>query len=238
MSDFPPQLPHGEFREIFSDVFFLKGQIRIEADPVSEFSRNMVVIRDHRSLTLVNTIRLDEAGLAALDALGTVSNIVKLGAFHGRDDAFYVDRYGADLWAQAGMTYTRGEKTDHELANGLTGPNPDSTAFVFDTPKLPESILHLKRHRGVIITCDSFQNMLGPDEYFNAAAAEAKARLGFFKKAVIGPGWRKFAEPKTEDIEQVLKLEFQHLLSAHGEPLLDNAYAAVSDTISEFPAKS
>ena len=198
----------------------------------------MVVIRDYRLLTLVNTIRLDEAGLAALDALGTVSNIVKLGAFHGRDDAFYIDRYGADLWAPPGMTYSRGEKTDQMLTDGKAGPNPDATAFVFDTPKLPEAILHLKRHHGVLIACDSFQNMSGPDEYFNAAATEAKARLGFFKKAVIGPGWRKFAEPKTGDIERVLKLEFRHLLSAHGEPLLDEAYSAVSTTLGELPIRS
>lgn len=234
MQDFPPQLPHGEFQEILPGIFFLKGQIRIETDPVSEFSRNMVVIRDNQSLTLVNTIRLDEPRLAALDRLGTVTNIIKLGAFHGRDDAFYIDRYGADLWAPPGMTYTRGENTDRTLENGQPGPNSDSTAFVFDTPKLPEAILHLNRHGGIAISCDSIQNMLGPDEYFNAAAAESKARLGFFKKAVIAPGWLKFGEPKNQDIERILNLKFRHLISAHGEPLLDEAFAAVSASVSEL----
>lgn len=38
----------------------------------------MVVIRDGNNPTLVNTMRLDKAGLTALDALGTVKNIVKL----------------------------------------------------------------------------------------------------------------------------------------------------------------
>ena len=59
------------------DLFFLTGQIRIEANPASKVSRNMVVIPDGHNLTLVNTIRLDEAGLAALDALGNV-NVLKL----------------------------------------------------------------------------------------------------------------------------------------------------------------
>ena len=96
---------------------------------------------------------------------------------------------------------------------------------------MPEAILHLRRHGGTLITCDSFQNALGPDEYFNDVATEAKERLGFFKKAVIGPGWRKFVEPKLDDIKRILKLEFCHLLSAHGEPLLDEAYPAVSATV-------
>jgi len=231
MSDFPAQLPHGSFQEIFPDVFFLTGQIKVPSDPVSEFSRNMVVIRDAGTLTLVNSIRLDEAGLLALDALGTVHNIVKLGGFHGRDDAFYLDRYDAELWAPEGMTYSRGESTDRLLSDGQMGPVSGSAAFVFDTPKMPEAMLLLDWHGGILLTCDSFQNTLGPDEYFNVAATEFKRRLGFFKKAVVGPGWRKFAQPYQSDLERVLDLRFSHLLSAHGEPLLDDAYHAVRSSV-------
>ncbi|WP_114287969.1 hypothetical protein [Candidatus Halocynthiibacter alkanivorans] len=86
MPDFPEQLPHGPLEEVFPDVFVVKGQIRIEANQIHEFSRNMTVIRDGGALTLINTIRLDDAGLDALDALGLVRHIVKLGAYHGRDD--------------------------------------------------------------------------------------------------------------------------------------------------------
>jgi hypothetical protein len=237
MVEFPPQLPHGCFKELFPDVFFLTGQIRIESDPVSEFSRNMVVVREGDGLTLVNSIRLDDAGLAALDALGNVRNIVKLGGFHGRDDAFYLDRYAADLWAPDGMTYSRGEKTDRMLADGQNGPIAASVAFVFDTPKIPEAMLLIELHGGILLTCDSFQNMLGPDKYFNEAATKSKRRLGFFKSAVVGPGWRKFAEPKQSDLKRVLELNFSHLVSAHGEPLLDGAFKAVANSICELAEK-
>lgn len=231
MPQFPPQLPHGEFQEILPDIFFPTGQIKVESDPVSEFSRNMVVIRDGMDLTLVNSIRLNSAGFAALDHLGTVKSIVRLGGFHGRDDAFYLNRYKADLWTPEGVTFTRGEKTDQLLLDGQAGPIPGSSAFVFDTPELPEAILYLKHHGGILIVCDSFQNMRGPDKYFNDHAAESKARLGFFKQAVIGPGWRKFAKPVTSDVERVLEFQFSHLLSAHGEPLLDDAYRAVAQSV-------
>ena len=135
MPDFPPLLPHGDIQQIFTDVFLVRGQIRIEAEQISEFSRNMIIIRQQDSLTLVNTVRLNDAGLAQLEALGTVQQIVKLGAFHGRDDAFYLDRYSVPLWAPAGMTYTRGEKTTLTLLENMPGPTTDTTGFIFDTAK-------------------------------------------------------------------------------------------------------
>lgn len=113
MDQFPPQLPHGKIQEILPDIFFVKGQIRIDSEPVSEFSRNMVIIRDGDELTLINSVRLDEAGLKQLDSLGSVRHLIKLGAFHGRDDAFYLERYRIPLWAPSGMSYIRGERTDH-----------------------------------------------------------------------------------------------------------------------------
>ncbi|SMP22273.1 hypothetical protein [Shimia sagamensis] len=53
----------------------------------------MTVFRDQNKLTLVSPIRLSEDGLAALDGLGQVTNIVKLGGYHlgaqnGLDHAF------------------------------------------------------------------------------------------------------------------------------------------------------
>lgn len=231
MAELPPQLPHGVFQELFPDVFFVTGQIIVASDPVSEFSRNMVVIREGDSLTLINSIRLDEDGLAALEKLGEVRHIVKLGAFHGRDDAFYLDRYDAALWAPEGMSYSRGEQTDRVLRDGQPGPVEGSTAFVFDTPKLAEAMLLVPHDGGILVSCDSFQNALGPDEYFNATASEWKRRLGFFKVAGVGPGWRKFAEPQQADLERVLTLEFCHLLSAHGTPLLGDAHPAVQASI-------
>lgn len=123
------------------------------------------------------------------------------------------------------------------MVDGQKGPNPDSFAIVFDTPKVPEAILHLHRQGGILLTCDSFQNMLGPDKYFNEFAAETKSRLGFFKKAVIGPGWRKFARPKESEFERISELNFQHLLSAHGEPLFDTAHRAVASSIKDNTAQ-
>lgn len=227
MSEFPERLPHGSLKEVLPDVFSVKGMIRIEVAKTHEFSRNMTVIRDGDALTLVNTVRLDDAGLLALDSLGSVRHIVKLGAYHGRDDAFYLDRYGADLWAPHGMTYTRGETTSRTMSDGEQGPTSDSSSFVFDTPKAPEAILYLERQGGVLVSCDSFQSATGPDEYFNEISAASKQQLGFFGRPVIGPGWRKAAAPQHKDFERLLTLKFRHMLTGHGEPILEDAHQAV-----------
>lgn len=232
MPDFPEQLPHARLEEVLPDVFTVKGLIRIQAAETHEFSRNMIVIRDGDAVTLVNTIRLDDTSLAALEALGAVRHIVKLGAFHGRDDAFYLDRYNADLWAPDGMTYSRGETTSQTMHDGEQGPISDSSSFVFDTPKAPEAILHLSRQGGVLVTCDSFQSASGPDEFFNEVSTVSKRRLGFFGRPVIGPGWRNAAEPTQSDYERLLDLKFRHLLTGHGEPVLDDAHEAISVLIS------
>ena len=52
--------------------------------------------------------RLDEAGLAALDALGKVTDVVRVAGNHGMDDPFYRERYEAKVWAVAGQRYTAG----------------------------------------------------------------------------------------------------------------------------------
>lgn len=66
-----------------------------------QFSRHMTAVRECNALTLINSIRLDDAGLAQLDALGRVAHVVKIGSLHGRDDAFYKAHYGADVLGRA-----------------------------------------------------------------------------------------------------------------------------------------
>ena len=235
MSDFPDQLPHGEIQELFPDVFYVMGQIRPDfGGNKMQFSRTMTVVRDGNTLTLLNTLRLDQQGLKRLEQLGSVKNIVKLGSFHGRDDAFYMDRYGAAMWALAAMEHGRGVVRDHALNDGQPGPCAGSTTFEFATSSTPEAVLVLERHGGILVSCDSLQNWTGPDEYFDEPTAEMMAKRGFFRSGNIGPGWRNAAKPDAGDFVRLQALEFRHLLSAHGAPLLDQAKPVISGTIKEL----
>ena len=135
MADFVPVMPHGDLAEVFPDIFFVTGTTRPKfGDQQWQFSRNMTVVRDGEALTLINTVRLDDAGLSALDALGTVANVVKIGAFHGYDDPFYLDRYKqAKRWALPGMQHETGRATDIELVVGGDMPFSACSLFVFET---------------------------------------------------------------------------------------------------------
>lgn len=231
MTDFRPALPHGDLEEVFPDVFFVTGTTRpvFQGTPL-QFSRNMTVVREGEALTLINTVRLDEAGLAALDALGRVEHIVRIGGFHGIDDAFYRDRYEARVWALPGMEHEGGFGTDHELVPGGPTPFPGCEVFHFVTSKVPEGMLLIDRAGGVLVSCDALQNWVEADRFFDEATAERMAGLGFFAPANIGPGWRGAASPGAADFERAKALSFQHLLSAHGVPLRDDAHARLSET--------
>ena len=130
-----------------------------------QHSRNMVIVRNDNKLSLINTIRLDNNGLAALDKLGKVENIIRIGSFHGRDDAFYIDNYQARLWAIKGMEHANNKTADVELIPNGQMPFPDCSFFLFETSIFPEGILHIAKHGGILITCDSVKNWVAPDPF-------------------------------------------------------------------------
>lgn len=230
--EFPPAGPHGEFEQVFDDVFFITGTVRMAGPPMA-FSRNMTVVREGASLTLINSMRLDEAGLAKLEALGSVDHVVRLCGFHGMDDPFYQDRYGAKVWAIEGMRYCRGfdnqkagAQTYFEASATLTPDTlPVSGARLIDiaSSSPPEALILLEREGGVMIAGDSLQNWARPDRYFNLPARVAMRLMGFFKAHNVGPGWLKGAKPDPAELHALLELEFEHLLPVHGTPVIGGA---------------
>jgi len=83
---YSPIWPHSEIKEIFPNVFFVMGtNITTHNDVELQHSRNMIILRNDDKLSLINTVRLDDTGLMALDALGKVENVIRIGAFHGME---------------------------------------------------------------------------------------------------------------------------------------------------------
>ncbi len=231
---FTPAWPHGEIREILPDVFFVTGTNKTQHEGVNiQTSRNMTIIRNGSELTLVNTVRLSEEGLKKLNALGNVTNIVRIGAFHGRDDAFYRDQYPtAQLWTLKGMTYEDGLKSDRDLTPGGPMPFPGCSLFVFETSTLPEGVLHIAREGGILISCDSIQNITSTDAYYSPQTAQSFQDQGLVKPANISPMWLGATHTNASDFYRLLKrITFRHLLTAHGEPLMNKAYEQVTATI-------
>ncbi len=225
MVQFPPALSHGDIEEVFPDVFFVSGAMEtVLQDMDWKFSRNMTVVRDGERLIIVNSVRLGEEGLAELERLGRVTDVVRLGSLHGRDDPFYVDRYGAEYWAMPGMEHETGLQATSTLTQESPLPISDASLFDFRTTRIPEGILCLDRAGGILIACDALQNWVAPDEYFSDASRELMQQMGFFQPANLGPVWVQRAEPGADDFARLKALSFKHVLCGHGDPLRDTAH--------------
>lgn len=236
MTKYRAAQPHGNITPVFDNIYMVTGTNSIHHEGVDiQASRNMTIVRENGNLTLINTVRLDDTGLLALEKLGTVKNVVRIGAFHGYDDAFYLDRYHAKLWAVDGMTHQSGHQTDVVLNSDTAMPLANCSMFRFKTTKFPESMLLLFRDTGnILISCDCIQNWTAIDPFFSPDTFEMFKAQGMIKPANIPSTWLGACKPDPEELLKIKTLSFKHLLSAHGEPLKNTAYEQVCATLDEM----
>jgi hypothetical protein len=227
-----PAWPHGELREFLPDLFCVVGTNKVHHAGVDlQTSRTMLVVREAGALTLVNTVRLDVEGLAALDALGPVRQVVRLGAFHGRDDPFYRDRYAAALWAPAGSVHADGRDADHVLAEDAAPPIGGALVLAFRSSRHPEAALRLPHSGGVLVTCDAIQNWAASDPFFSPQTFAMFAEQGLIREANLPSTWLGACQPRRDDFDRLLALDFRHLVTAHGMPLLGNAHELIGASV-------
>jgi hypothetical protein len=230
----PPVYPHDPIEEIQPDVFMVRGCIPLNG--LLRISRNMAIVRHDGELTLVDPIRLSEAEEKRLESLGTVKRILRLGPMHGVDDPYYIERYRAELWAQA-VSETYPEPGPDVVVDASTQfPFPDAELFCFAGLKQPESALLIRRDGGLLLTCDGIQSY-GDYSHNNLPARLVMPFIGFKKTTIIGPFWLKLMTEDRSVLEQefrrLLGLKFDKLLSAHGALVRSGAHAAVEAAIAK-----
>jgi hypothetical protein len=227
----PAALPHGKLREVLPDIFFVAGTVAMPGPLPVRFSRNMTIVREGRRLVLVNSLRLDDEGLAKLDSLGKVTDVIRLAANHGMDDPFYRDRYGAKVWALAGQRYTAGFNTN--ASDVYLEPDvvmDAETVLPVDGARLyairstpPEGLLVLERHGGTLVSGDCLQHWAQPDAYFSFLGKTMMRMMGFIRPHNVGPGWLKQCKPPKAEVRSILELPFANVLTAHGEAVIGEA---------------
>ena len=199
-------------------------------------NRNMVALRNNGELTLVNPVRLSPEGEAELESLGAVRHAVRLGYHHGMDDAYYVERYSAEFLCQPGSDHHPNPQPDRLLTKDAELPFPDGELFLFEKTKFPEAAILLRKHGGVLLTCDSLQHWA--DWNFCTWQARLVMRMfGFSLTTLIGTFWLKSMTPKggslEEDFRRLLELDFRHLVSAHGALCRDRAREGVKRAVAK-----
>jgi hypothetical protein len=213
---YPPAYPHDQIQNLYPGVFLLHGSIKM--GPGMRMNRNMVILQSGAELTLINPVRMNEEGLAALDLLGKVSKIIRLGDFHGLDDEFYLNRYKCDFWAQQGQETYKSPSPTKIINSSSTGPINNSEFFIFESAIFPEAALLIKEHK-LLITTDSIQYH-SDWSYFSWFTKLAFKLLGFKTGLNIGGPWLKRATPKggtlQKDFEALLALDFEAIIAAHG----------------------
>jgi hypothetical protein len=226
----PPAHPHGTLDEVFPDTFFVTGTLRMGgAIPVS-FSRNMVVLREGGRLVIVNSVRLTDAGLAELEKLGRVTDVIRIAAFHGADDAFYKERFGARVWSVKGQRYVAGFdpsaapyfRPDVEMESSTELPLAGAKLVVLPAAP-PEGLLLVERAGGLLVSGDALQNWAAPDAYFNLPGRLMMRAFGFLRPHNVGPAWLRRTKPEVGPLRALLDAPFDHVLPAHGAAVIGDA---------------
>ncbi len=222
-------LPHGPIEEVFPDVFVVRGTFSPSRG--IRFDRNMTIVRHGSELVVLNSVRLTPEGEAALAKLGKVAHVVRLGAFHGADDPYFVERYQATLWGPPGTKHKVPGKDLTATESPLAGE-----VFHFAAAAHPEAAVILPG--GILVVCDSYQNWTTL-EHCSWLARRVMPLMGF-GPAVIGKPWLKsVGHGVRADFDRLVERPFKHLIPAHGTVLKDQAVAGLRTAIARrFPAKS
>ncbi|MFK7864490.1 MAG: hypothetical protein AB8B95_09740 [Pseudohongiellaceae bacterium] len=240
MTDNSKVYPHGNVEAVAENIFMVRGSINV--NPVVRISRNMAIVRHGDELSLINPVRVNSQVESEIDALGKISHVVRLGAFHGLDDAYYVNKYSAVMWAQeGGTTYTQ-PKIEKVISADCQLPFPNAKVFEFSGSLQPECVVLISTGAGLLLTCDAIQNY-GDYSYNNLLAKLLMPFIGFPKTTIVGPIWLKYMTPENGSLEfefrKLLNLEFDSLLAAHGTLLRKGAKNAVAKAIDKvFPPQA
>ncbi len=233
MTKYANATPQDALIEIFSDVYLLRGSIKIA--PLLQINRNMLVIRDGDVLTLVNAVRMNEQNLKHLDRLGKVKHVIRLGDFHGLDDQFYIDRYAAQFWSQAKHDTYKELVPTKIIDQQQTPPIANSEFFIFTAAQYPEAAILLKEHK-LLITTDSVQYW-DDHKYISFISRIVLLLMGFRLTLFIGGPWLKRVSADKNslqaDFQRLLQLDFNSIVAAHGNVLKDTAKTELEKVVAK-----
>lgn len=231
VNEYPTATHHDPIEELLPDLFWVHGSV--EFRPGRLLSRNMAIVRRGRELSLINAVRLSTDGERALADLGAVTNVVRIGNYHGMDDCYYIDTHGARFWCLPGQQ-ARPEPAPDELLSADHMPFDGASLHVYESANFPECVLILGQDGGVLLSADSLQYW---EDWSNCSPgmSEGAKQMGFSLELLVGPPWLRSATQEggslAADFQKLLSHDFDHLLGAHGGFKRGGAKEAVAQAI-------
>jgi hypothetical protein len=220
MNDFLPAMPHGPITETFPDVFVVTGGFRFA--PGLSITRNMTIVRQGKSLVLINSVRLT-GGAAELEQLGRSSTWCA-SAFHA-DGTYYV-AISAQLWAPA-KPARRGISSDHELTPSSTPI--ESVAYFYSRRTRARSRLAARATAGARIA-----TAIKTGRPKAAPARQARdARDGLRAHADRRALDQAHGARRARRFRSLLDQPFEHLIPGHGTPLRNDAKPGLKQAIAQ-----
>ena len=154
-----------------------------------------------------------------------MTDVVHIAGFHGMDDPFYKERYGAKVWALKGQRYVAG--FDHNAEPYLTAdvevdatsalPIANASVHVIGSAP-PEGLLLIGREGGVLVSGDCLQNWQAPDAYFSFVGKVMMRLMGFIKPYNVGPAWLKQTKPPIAHLHDILDLAARRRVARARQP--------------------
>lgn len=203
---------------------------------LAQVSRNMVILRHNkRELTLVNPVRLNEAGEEELARLGSVRRIIRLAPHHGiSHDRYYIERFpGVRRWAPLAQN-SLNEEDELPIHRVLAADDnailPSCHVFSFVETSQPEcALLILRDYEGNLLITGSALQSHRHNPYVNALVRAKQTAEGMMQGSiVVPPSWLRNNAPGHQHLsyrrrqslrsecERLLQLDFDRLISSSG----------------------
>lgn len=199
------------------------------------FPATMTIIKEGPHIILVNALRFTDELNDQILALGDGTvHVVRLGAYHGRADGFWMEKCGerGRLWALAAHKMQDGVVAE-ELRDGCLPC--DAQLFEFDLGR-PEAVLVLRPEKFAVF-CDAVLN-INSFQFVSWYARPIILFLGF-RSAVnrndsLYHGWvvkMVGKERVREEYVRMLELDFDSYSSGHGPAMLGGAREKIRDAM-------
>jgi len=243
--DFPPPIvvPDAALKPLFDDkdnnVWTVEGRFPV-IPYIFYLPNTMTIYRDQQSrdLTLFNAFRLNDQLEKEMLGLGKVTNVVKLGQFHGDADAYYTrsPQFGSPkLWTLPEGSVAEGTKADFILSKDNL-PIKGAQLYELKGHFFPESLMTVPCSKGnLLIGCDSLIHMR-QDLGMVSNLFVWMMGLVFMSEPNIpkpAPFWTRTtvealgADPVLAWYRDIVKMKWTSFVGGHGAPAYDCDHDAV-----------